>query len=181
MKNTQLLIIFLSIVGFALAQDQTYITKKIEGHPPEIDGQMNEASWNLVDWGGNFTQSQPYEGQLPSQPTYFKILYDDNNLYVGVMAYDSVPSEIVKRMSRRDGFEGDFVEINIDSHFDKMTAYSFTVNAAGVKGDELISDDGNNWDQTWDPIWYTKTSINDTGWTAEMRIPFSQLRFGAKD
>ena len=83
-------------------------------------------------------------------------------------------------MSRRDDLEGDWVEVHFDSYFDHMTAFCFMVNAAGVKRDCVISDDGNNWDDTWDPIWYVKTDINDTGWTAEMRIPLSQLRFGKK-
>ncbi len=181
MKKCNFLLLFLLIPILISAQQQTYSTNRISDEAPVIDGIMDDKSWNLVEWGGDFIQQEPYEGKSPSQPTYFKILYDDNFLYVGIMAYDSVPSEIAKRMSRRDGFEGDFVEINIDSHFDKMTAYSFTVNAAGVKGDELITEDGDNWDHTWDPIWYTKTSVNDTGWVAEMKIPFTQLRFGKKD
>jgi len=181
MKKIVQVLVFLLFPVILFAQQQHYTCGQISGKPPAIDGIMDENCWNGVDWGGNFIQQQPHEGKLPSQPTSFKILYDNNFLYVGVMAYDSAPAEIVKRMSRRDGFEGDFVEINIDSHFDKMTAYSFTVNVAGVKGDEMITEDGNKWDDTWDPIWYTKTSINDSGWVAEMKIPFSQLRFGKKD
>ncbi len=181
MKIFSLFIYLLILPIWLFGQQQSYTTKMITDKKPVIDGIMDDESWAIVEWGGNFIQQEPYEGKAPSQPTFFKILYDDNFLYIGVMAYDSAPSQIVKRMSRRDGFDGDFVEINIDSHFDKMTAYSFTVNAAGVKGDELITEDGDNWDYTWDPIWYTKTSINDSGWVAEMKIPFTQLRFGKKD
>jgi len=177
-----LLFIYLLILPIWLfGQQQSYTTQRITDKSPVIDGIMDDESWDIVEWGGDFIQQEPYEGKAPSQPTSFKILYDDNFLYVGVMAYDSAPSQIVKRMSRRDGFDGDFVEINIDSHFDKMTAYSFTVTAAGVKGDEMVTEDGDNWDDTWDPIWYTKTSINDSGWVAEMKIPFTQLRFGKKN
>lgn len=164
-----------------VGQPRIYQTRKIDTKPPVIDGIMDDSCWSQVEWAGNFTQFEPYDGKPPSQPTFFKIVYDDNNLFVGFMAYDSVPGEIARRMSRRDGFDGDLVEINIDSHHDKLTAYSFTVNAAGVKGDELVTMDGENWDETWDPIWFTKTSMNDTGWVAEMKIPYSQLRFGKKD
>jgi hypothetical protein len=73
------------------------------------------------------------------------------------------------------------VEINIDSHFDKQTAFSFTAMASGAKGDEAITQNGNNWDSSWNPIWFLGTSIDDKGWCAEMKIPFSQLRFGNKD
>jgi hypothetical protein len=148
---------------------------------PEIDGLMNDECWNLVEWGGDFIQTQPYENRPPTQETIFKILYDDNNLYVFIRAYDKEPDKISRIMTRRDYFRGDMVEINIDSYFDKQTAFSFTAMASGAKGDEAITRNGNNWDDSWNPIWFLKTSIDDEGWSAEMRIPFSQLRFGNKD
>jgi hypothetical protein len=148
---------------------------------PNIDGLSNDECWNQVEWGGNFIQSQPYENKPPSQETVFKILYDDDNLYVLIRAYDKEPDKISKIMSRRDKFDGDRVSIDIDSYYDKQTAFSFTATAAGVKGDEAATQDGNNWDNSWNPIWYLATSIDDQGWCAEMRIPFSQLRFGKKD
>ncbi len=177
-----LIILLISLISAALtAQQRVYLTEKITGTPPTIDGVINEDVWEQVEWEGNFIQWEPYEGKSPSQPTFFKVLYDDNNLYVGIMAYDSLPEEIDKRKSRRDGFEGDLVGIHIDSQFDKMTAYAFVVSAAGVKSDVLMSNDGDNIDETWNPIWYTKTSLNDSGWIAEIRIPFTQLRFGKKE
>ncbi|HKK43568.1 MAG TPA: DUF5916 domain-containing protein, partial [Bacteroidales bacterium] len=147
---------------------------------PIIDGLMDEDCWNLVEWGGGFIQSQPEENKPPSQETAFKILYDNNNLYVFIRAFDTEPGKISRIMSRRDNFDGDMVEINIDSYFDKQTAFSFTATAAGVKGDELVTEDGNNWDDSWNPVWYLATSSDSLGWCAEMRIPFSQIRFGKK-
>jgi hypothetical protein len=82
-------------------------------------------------------------------------------------------------MSRRDEFPGDWMEINIDSYHDLRTAFSFTVSVSGVRGDEFVSNDGQNWDQNWNPIWYAKTHVDDQGWTAEVKIPFSQLRYDA--
>ena len=163
----------------AKAQDstKTYHTQRVINKPPDIDGNGNDEAWEQVAWGGDFVQRQPNFGVAPSEPTQFKILYDAKNLYVLVRAFDSEPEKIVKRMSRRDGFDGDFVEINIDSYNDKRTAFSFTASVSGVKGDEYISNNGNNWDDTWDPIWYLATSIDDQGWIAEFRIPLSQLRF----
>jgi hypothetical protein len=158
-----------------------YTTKPVNPAPPVIDGKIDEPVWDLVEWSGGFIQREPREGEEPSQETSFKILYDDNNLFVAIRAHDREPNKISKRLGRRDNFDGDWVEINIDSYHDLRTAFSFTVNAAGVKGDEAITGDGENWDKNWDPIWYVKTSTDETGWTAEMRIPFSQLRFASKE
>src|SRR5258705_1427582 len=81
-------------------------------------------------------------------------------------------------MSRKDQFPGHWIEINIDSYHDLRTAFSFTLSVSGVRGDEFVSNDGNFWDRSWDPIWYSKTNVNDKGWTAEVKIRFSQLRYG---
>src|SRR5665811_414174 len=147
---------------------------------PLIDGLGNDDCWNLVEWTTNFTQSQPAENKPPSQQTAFKILYDNDNLYVFIRAYDTEPDKISKIMSRRDNFSGDFVWVDIDSHFDKQTDFLFAASASGAKSDAAISEDGNNEDDNWNPIWYMKTSIDDKGWCAEMKIPLSQLRFGNK-
>ncbi len=157
---------------------KTYQTQKLAGEPPNIDGQLDEACWDQVDWTGEYLQWDPHQGETPSQETTFKILYDEKNLYIGFRCFDEEPDKIVKRMSRRDGFPGDWVEINIDSYHDLRTAFSFTISASGVKGDEFISNDGNNWDTNWNPIWYAKTHQDSLGWTAEVKIPLTQLRFG---
>ncbi|HLO57270.1 MAG TPA: DUF5916 domain-containing protein [Bacteroidales bacterium] len=149
--------------------------------PPVIDGMMNEDSWNGVEWGNSFIQRIPKENVAPSQQTSFKILYDNNNLYVFIRAHDSTASKISRRLSRRDTEDGDMVTIQIDSYYDQQTAFSFTAMASGTKGDALISQDGNNFDDSWNPVWYLATTIDNSGWSAEMRIPFSQLRFGKKD
>ncbi len=158
-----------------------YFTQKITSSSPNIDGKLDDEAWEQVEWGGDYIQREPYDNQAPTQNTAFKVLYDDKYLYIGARCYDTEPDKIVRRMSRRDGFEGDWVEFNIDSYYDKRTAFSFTISASGVKGDEFISNDGNNWDTSWDPIWYVRTQIDDEGWTAEIKIPFSQLRYGNKE
>lgn len=168
-------------VSFADAQVdsiKSYYSTRIEGNPPRIDGYLDDEVWQQVEWaGGDFRQIQPDKGKPATVQTRFAILYDEKNLYIAFRNYDPEPDKIVRRMSRRDGFDGDWVEINIDSYNDKRTAFSFTSSVSGVKGDEYISDNGDIWDANWDPIWYLKTSINDEGWIAELRIPLSQLRF----
>jgi hypothetical protein len=158
-----------------------YTTQRLAGEPPKIDGHSDDAAWDLVSWGGgDFRQRSPDAGKSASVQTKFKILYDDKNLYILLKNLDPEPDKIVSRMSRRDGFEGDQVEVNIDSYNDKRTAFSFSASVSGVKGDEYVSNNGGNWDVNWDPIWYLQTTIDDEGWIAEMRIPLSQLRFADK-
>jgi hypothetical protein len=156
---------------------QTAFAKSI----PVIDGFMNDDCWNLVEWSTDFTQVQPVENKPPSQQTAFKVLYDNDNIYLFIRAYDTEPEKISRIMSRRDNFDGDMVFVQIDSHFDKQTSFLFCASASGAKNDEAITEDGNNEDESWNPVWFMKTSIDDKGWGAEMKIPLSQLRFGKKD
>ena len=166
-----------------LAQDtipkRVYNTRYLEnGLKPKIDGMLNDRAWDAGEWSGDYVEWSPNENTPPSQPTKLKILYDDKNLYVAFRCYDASPDKIVDRLSRRDGFDGDWVEINIGSLGDLRTAYSFTLSVSGVQGDEYITNDGQNWDNTWNPIWFARTNIDKEGWTAEIRIPLSQIRFG---
>ena len=147
----------------------------------QIDGVIDETAWQSVNWSSDFTQRQPVDGGEPTSETAFKILYDDKNIYVAARCFDPEPDKIVKRMSRRDGFDGDWVEINIDSYHDLRSAFSFTATVSGVKGDEFVSQDGQDWDVSWNPIWKFKTSIDSIGWIAEMEIPLSQLRFDKEE
>ena len=175
-----LVLLSLANPGDSLTTQKKYFTKQLNG-TITLDGTPNEEAWNAVEWGGDFIQQQPHEGQAPSQPTNFKILYDDKYLYIAYRAHDSSPDSIVKRMGRRDEFPGDWVEINIDSYHDGRTAFSFTLSVSGVRNDEFVSNDGNNWDASWNPIWFAETQVDDKGWTAEVKIPFSQLRYGNAD
>lgn len=145
---------------------------------PTMDGLITEKCWDIVPWASDFIEREPDENTPPTEQTKFKIIYDKNFLYFAFRCYDSNPQKIVKRMSRRDGFEGDWIEVNISSYNDKRTGFSFTSSVSGVKGDEFISENGNNWDGSWNPIWYLKTNIDAEGWTAEAKIPLSQLKFG---
>lgn len=154
-----------------------YTTKKLK-KVPVIDGDITDDAWDVVEWSSDFTEKDPDEGTPPTYQTKFKIMYDKKFLYVAIRAYDAEPDKIESRLSRRDGFAGDRVNIIIDSYHDKRTAFVFTTTAAGVKGEELTSQNGQNWDDSWNPVWYTDAKVDDEGWTAEMKIPFTQLRFG---
>jgi hypothetical protein len=180
MKRT-LIILFILFLLFPRITGQTpekkqYKATKIST-PPEIDGILNEEIWKEGIWGSDFTQWQPYNGRPESQRTEFKILFDENNLYVAFKAFDTSPDSIVRRLTRKDNTDGDMVSIIIDSYHDLRTGFMFGVSAAGVKLDEMMSNDGNNEDSSWEANWWAKTSVNNEGFFAEMKIPFSQLRF----
>ncbi|MBK7710738.1 MAG: hypothetical protein IPJ37_07205 [Bacteroidales bacterium] len=96
---------------------------------------------------------------------------------MAVKSFDSSPDSIVKRLTRRDHEDGDMVAVLFDSFHDQRTGFLFGVSVGGVKSDRMMTNDGENEDQSWDPNWWVGTSINAEGWIAEMKIPFSQLRF----
>jgi hypothetical protein len=159
---------------------KTYTTLQIEGtSAPSIDGSLDDFIWASVEWGSDFIEVDPDENTEPSVQTKFKILYDQKHLYVALKALDPKPKTITNRLSRRDGFVGDRINVLIDSYHDLRTGFLFTVTAAGVRGDEFVTDNGDNVDESWNPIWSTKALIDDEGWSAEMKIPLSQLRFSS--
>ena len=140
-----------------------------------LDGRLDDAAWADAPVHDRFWQIDPAEGQPASQRTEVRVVYDDLNLYVGVRLWDTGP--VTARLGRRDMSLGDsdWFGVMLDSYHDHRTAFGFDVNPAGVRRDEVktINQD----DNSWDPVWDVATSIDSAGWTAEYRIPFSQLRF----
>jgi len=183
MKNLAFATVIILLFSIkSTAQIKSYTSERISNSEIKVDGKFNESAWDLVNWAGEFSQYEPNEGDDPSQNTEFKIVYDENNLYIAIKAFDSEPDKIEKRLSRRDSWDGDLVVVQIDSYFDKKTAFLFSVNAAGVRNDGVVSNDNmHDEDDTWDPIWLAKTELTDFGWAAEIKIPLSQLRFGKKE
>lgn len=173
--------IYLS-VSFLIGQNETADIKKQYNAvyittAPVIDGKLNEDVWGMGNWNDDFIQFEPLNGRPATQRTEFKILFDEDNLYIGIKAFDTSPDSIVTRLTRRDQADGDLVGVIIDSYHDLRTGFLFGVSASGVKFDQIFTNDGQNQDSSWDPNWWVKTSVNDEGWVAEMKIPFSQLRF----
>ena len=121
-------------------------------------------------------------GAEPTEPTEVRVVYDRDALYVGARLHDSAPAEITRRLARRDAeVPSDQFWVMIDSYYDRRTAFQFGVNPAGVRIDELSTNDDENGDRSWDPVWAVATSVDSAGWVAELRIPFSQLRFASGD
>ena len=144
---------------------------------PKIDGLIDDSIWSKAQWENGFVELEPNENTIPSYDTSFKILYDKKHLYIAIKAIDSLPDQIVNRLSRRDQFDGDKLMVAIDSYHDLRTAYMFGVSVAGVKMDMIASDNGQDEDISWDPIWDVKTHIDKEAWYAEYKIPFNQVRF----
>jgi len=144
---------------------------------PRIDGVIDEAVWADAAVATDFVQFQPDEGAPPSERSEVRVLYGIDALFVAFRAYDSEPDEIAAQLARRDDFGySDRVHVVIDSYFDRRTAFQFAVNPLGVKSDLYRFDDTNE-DDSWDAVWDVATSRDDEGWTAEFKIPYSQLRF----
>ncbi len=145
---------------------------------PKIDGKLNDECWKSVGtWDGGFIQQAPNQAKSPSQETEIKILYDDKYLYVGIICHDNEPEKISPILGRRDDYTvGDVAGVAFDSYNDNQTDFEFDLTAAGQKLDMMYMGE-NGWDFNWDAVWDGKTSIGDSAWYAEMRIPFTQLRF----
>jgi hypothetical protein len=167
--------LFLQVLG-QTPEKKLFTATRITS-PPVINGTLDDVAWQSGFWLDDFTQNQPYSGRPASQRTEFNILFDDNYLYVAIKALDTSPDSIVNRLTRRDESDGDLVGVIIDSFHDLRTGFLFGVSSAGVKYDHMLTNDGDNEDNSWDPNWWVQTSINNEGWIAEMKIPFSQLRF----
>ncbi|MEO0331797.1 MAG: sugar-binding protein, partial [Bacteroidota bacterium] len=151
-------IVVLSLFSQAVAQTATTeLTKKVyqtypisKDQSPEIDGRLEDSIWRgETHWESGFVQRLPDENAAPSEQTSFKLVYDASYLYVGIQCHNHNASEINQRMSRRDGYNGDWVEVIFDSYHDLRSAFSFSVSAAGVKSDKSVSLNGTEEDLAW--------------------------------
>ncbi|MEO5799360.1 MAG: DUF5916 domain-containing protein, partial [Gemmatimonadales bacterium] len=145
---------------------------------PRIDGRLDDAAWTQATPITGFVQRTPNWNQPGSERTEARVLYGPDALYVGVRAWDREPGKILAPLTRRDEpSASDRITIYIDSWHDRRTAFAFAVNPAGVKIDQYVYDDF-TFDSSWDATWDVEVSRDSGGWSAEFRIPFSQLRFG---
>ena len=147
-----------------------------------IDGRLDEADWSRAEPASDFTQSRPNPGATATQSTEARVVYDRDALYIGVRLNDTRPDSIARQMARRDFTDiySDWIRIGIDSYFDRRTSFIFAVSPRGVQRDEFRYNDSEN-DELWDAVWASATSVDSAGWTAEVRIPLSQLRFSVGD
>ena len=146
--------------------------------PPIIDGKDNDAVWATAQVIRDFRQFSPTEDANPSVQTEARVAYDAHNIYVFVRAFDAHPDSIKKLLARRDvRICCDQIKVVIDSYHDRRTGYEFAVNPGGVKRDYAMYGDDQQEDDAWDGVWEVATQVDSLGWTAEFRIPLSQLRY----
>jgi len=161
-----------------LKEKRVYVTQRLTSSVPKIDGKLNDDCWiSQGEWTGKFQQFLPKNYAAPTRDTEFKVLYDNNNIYAAFRCYDD-PDSIEIQSTRRDNMRGDIIGIAFDSFHDLRTAYEFDITAAGCKTDLSMID--KNFLYTWDAVWDGQVAFEDSAWTAEMKIPLSQLRFPAK-
>jgi len=154
--------------------------------PPKIDGRLDDPCWKLARPASGFIQMDPDEGKPATEQTSFRVVYDQENLYIGIECLDSRPDKIVARLVPRDSnfWPGDVVGVVLDTFGDQQNCYGFAVNPKGVQRDYRSAEDGSRgWggiDLAWDGLWYSAAQITDKGWTAELAIPFKTVRFSRK-
>jgi hypothetical protein len=146
-----------------------------------IDGRLDEPAWRDCAFERGFVQRFPDPGAPPVHDTKFCVAFDDDAIYVAVRAADDQPDLIRGLLTRRDNMSpSDWITIGVDSYHDRRTAFVFGINPADVQRDLIVYDD-QQIDDSWDAVWRARTTIDAGGWTAEFRIPLSQLRFSAED
>lgn len=149
--------------------------------PPTIDGQLSDEVWSQAQVMADFTQVDPDEGQPATERTEVRVLFDDRAIYVGVRLFDREAARLGRRLSTRDGdADADRITLYLDTMHDHLTGVMFRVSASNVQTDAVLFND--TWDDwSWNAVWESNVSVDDDGWSVEMRIPLSQLRFTAAD
>ena len=162
----------------ATARKQARATR-LSSEVIRFDGRLDDEIWQTATPITDFTQAEPVEGAQPTDPMEVRFLYDDTALWVGARMRRSQGSPIQAPMSRRDdGAQAEYLQIELDTYLDRRTAYMFGVTASGVRLDHFHpTDNEGDTDDQFDPVWEAKTAVDDNAWTAELWLPFSQLRF----
>ena len=146
--------------------------------PVRLDGVLDDAVWSEAQAGSDFIQRYPTPGRIATMRTEVRVAYDTDAIYVAARMFDPNPDSIAAPLARRDpgAISSDWIDVIFDSYNDRRTGYRFGVNPAGTKLDVYHFNDGDQ-DISWDAIWDAATRIDSLGWTAEIRVPLSQLRF----
>jgi Domain of unknown function (DUF5916)/Carbohydrate family 9 binding domain-like len=172
---------------FSLAQVKRLAAVKTQ-QPIKIDGNLSDAAWQQAPVASDFIKTFPDFGKPSSKKTEIRLLYDDVAVYVAAYMYDD-KANILKQLTQRDVLERqnvDVFSVGFDTYHDRQNAFVFQVSSAGVQGDARqsqtgTSDDNNGFDRSWDAVWISSTRINADGWVAELKIPYSALRFAKKN
>ncbi len=146
-----------------------------------LDGVLDDPAWAGAPAMSGFVQQQPVEGEPAKHDTEVRVLFDEDAVWVALRMHDTEPDRIARQLYRRDDRgQADYVEIGFDPNLDRRTAYVFAVSASNVQADKYLYDDERE-DQAWDAVWASAVSVDDGGWSAELRIPLSQIRYEASE
>ena len=147
--------------------------------PPKMDGVLDEAVWQTAPVASDFYELEPTPGPREKHPTEVRVLYDDAALYIGAVMHDVAADSILSQLSARDDFGNtDWFGVFLDTYHDKLNGYEFLVSSGGVQVDARQSP-ANGEDGNWNAVWESRTARRGTDWVAELRIPFSAIRFSA--
>ncbi|MEN8125923.1 MAG: DUF5916 domain-containing protein [Bacteroidota bacterium] len=186
MKNILLIIFILSFFN-TFSQDEVRQIKEIKAtrtlRPPKIDGVLDDQVWYTSKTANEFVMYEPGDNdpEPEEQKTEVKILYDDEAIYIAAYMYDSNPDDILRQLTNRDNFgNSDAFGLTINPNNDGQNEFMFLVTAAGVQIDAQISP-SNGDDFSWNEVWYSKISFDEKGWYAEIKLPYSALRFSKEE
>ncbi len=142
-----------------------------------VDGRLDDPAWSEAIPHTGFIQGEPVEGAAPEERTVVRVLFDQDAIYIGARLYERDAARVSRQLARRDE-QGpfDFFDVSLSPNRDGLTGYRFRVSAAGVQSDAYLFDDTRD-DPAWDAVWQSAVTVDEEGWTAEIRIPLSQLRF----
>ena len=151
--------------------------------PPNIDGRLDDPVWHQAPTITDFFQREPVEGAPPTEQTQVRILFDDDHLYFALRCFDSEADRLVANQMRRDAEldENDNIQIILDPYNDRRGGFYFSTNPLGARQDMLLTDEGRTRNQAWDSVWQSRTHIDSLGWSAEVAIPFDQVRYPDSD
>ena len=176
-----LLVLGAALGGAPVSDRPSLQVAHVEPGAIRLDGRLDDAAWATAPVAEGFVMRQPTPGGTPSEPTEARVALDGDAVYVAMRMFDSQPEAIDARLGRRDVYlESDWARVGLGSLADGRTAYQFAVNPAGVQRDALLYDDA-RLDYQWDAVWDVAVARDAEGWTAEFRIPLSQLRFDPAD
>ncbi|MNJ86624.1 hypothetical protein D3C87_41280 [compost metagenome] len=175
MKFSYPILLTFILISFSLQAQKTVSGKRTD-HAIFLDGMLLEVAWDAAETAGDFITNYPNPGVLSRYKSEVKFLYDDQYIYIGAKFYDNRPDSVMAFLSERDDFgNADWFGVMIDTYGSGQNAFGFYVTAAGTELDALITQ--NSEDYSWNAVWRSKVKRIAEGWSVEIRIPLTQLRF----
>src|SRR5918993_1278645 len=161
------------------AADKKTLPARFVAEAPVLDGILDEKVWTEAEAGTGFIQREPDTGKAASQRTEVRVIYTSTTLYIGLYAYDNEAHRIIDKEMQRDQplWRDDAIDVVLDTFGDHRNAYLFETNPNGARTDALITDEGRDFNISWNGVWEVASRRTPEGWFAEMAIPFSTLRF----